>query len=263
MHSHRVPDDVARAVRARWPDVAPTWLANLATELDDLCGRYDARPMQVFAARYSYVVEVARPGGEPLIMRSTVDPSGQFQAQAAELLGGAGVGPVVHEVRTIGSSTWMVVDRIRPGTSAEVGTNPAELASLLRPLVATQPRAIGLPRLTDWLDQRLTTGGVGDIAPGYSPAQATELANARALLAELKTDEPGGLCHGDCSRGNVLRARSGFMLIDPRGVCGDLAYDAAVMAFKTGNNPVELAERLGLDPSRTEAWTTVAVAARV
>lgn len=71
------------------------------------------------------------------------------------------------------------------------------------------------------------------------------------------------MCHGDVSLGNVLRGRDRLYLIDPRGMAGDVEYDAAVASIKSGLDLRELARRLHVDVPRTEAWVRVEIAARV
>lgn len=59
------------------------------------------------------------------------------------------------------------------------------------------------------------------------------------------------------------------MLIDPRGVTGDVCYDVAVAAWKTTNEEpsrdraAKLARLVGADTERVHAWLTVADIARV
>jgi streptomycin 6-kinase len=258
-----VPARVAGTVTARWPGRGERWLRDVEVELASLAARYGARPVDVFRARYGFVVALDRSGAPPLVMRSTADPVGPLQAAAAEYLGEVGIGPVVHEVQVTDTGTWTVMDRVTPGVPVEIGVGLADLAALLRPLVAEQPLVSGFPRLASWLRARLADNNLSDLAPGTAPAPLDERAHARALLADLGDGHAESLCHGDCSRDNVVRSGVGLALIDPRGVAGDIAYDVAVLAAKTGNSPAGLAELVGVDSDRAQAWAVVAGAARV
>ena len=78
------------------------------------------------------------------------------------------------------------------------------------------------------------------------------------------------VCHGDASSRNILLGPGEqLMLIDPRGVNGDVCYDVAAAAWKTGSGEpprdraVELARLVGVDPERVHAWPVVAETVRV
>ncbi|MBO3740919.1 hypothetical protein J5X75_25730 [Actinoplanes sp. NEAU-H7] len=90
------------------------------------------------------------------------------------------------------------------------------------------------------------------------------------MLAELAQDHVPGLCHGDASSGNVISSgMHGWMYIDPRGMSGEYAYDAAVMAIRIAAVPSSIdianfvAEAVQVPESRLRDWMAVAHAARV
>ncbi|WP_436493398.1 phosphotransferase [Actinokineospora sp. HUAS TT18] len=254
-----VPANVAAAVVDRWGDVGERWLREVVAEFVDLS--HGATVREVFHARYGFVVEVVI-DDRLLVMRSTPDPDGKFQAQAARGLASIGVGPAVHEVLTTRSGTWTVMDRVVPGTPV-LSPHIDQLADLLRPLVEERTEAHGLPPLAEWLDERLADHALADLPPGAAPAPERERVAARTLLSEITTDDVETLCHGDCSWGNVLQGPFGLVLIDPRGKRGDVAYDVGVLALKRGYDPRDLGRRVGVDPERAEAWAVIAAAARV
>jgi streptomycin 6-kinase len=257
-----VPADVARAARARWPERALAWCDAAAVELAELCSRYDARPVQVMQARFGFVVAVTTSEGRELVMRSSADPASPFQARAVGILAELGIGPQLHEIVDTTAGTWTVMDRVRPGTPAtEVG--PDEFAELLHPLSDGRLVADYLPRLSDWLRQRLTHGAPGDLAPDARQIPPAEREQALELLDELTADEARTFCHGDMSPANILRNHERLMLIDPRGVCGDPEYDLAVVSLKTACDLTLLVRRSRLDVARADAWTRVATAAGV
>jgi streptomycin 6-kinase len=265
-----VPEGIAEAVVNRWPDRGAQWCAEVEDELVELCARYKAVPISVFRARYGLAVEVEAQG-EILVMRSSPDPDGAVQAAVSEALASLGVAPAVREVIVTRSGTWTVLDRVVPGTSLyEAPASLGELALMLRPLCDQPAPLAGMPSLVDWLRARLMDVELIDLAPGRSPAPLYERESALQLLEGLAADCPGALCHGDPSRGNVLTAGDGhLMLIDPRGINGELSYDVAISAAKTvDGDPVlarvaNLARLTGCDSERAEAWWRVAEVARV
>ncbi|MEV4161449.1 aminoglycoside phosphotransferase family protein [Nonomuraea dietziae] len=224
-------------------------------------------------ARYGFVVEAHTDAG-PLIMRASPDPNGAFQAGVAMRLAELGVAPRIHEVFQGEAGTWTVMERVTPGTTLaelplSVESLPA-LGALLRPLVGQPAPLPGMPTLCGWLRRRLDEGDhLSDLAPGRTPAPQAQRTEALSILAELEGESADGLCHGDASTRNILAGPSGLLVIDPRGVSGDIAYDVAVIALKARthvplpNGESVLADSVGVARDRTAAWFMVADAARV
>ena len=257
-----VPAAIVRAACKRWPDRGLAWAAAVNAGLDELCRRYGVRPLKVMDARYGFVVSVRAAGGRLFVLKSTPDPAGALQASAAKQLAELGIGPTVHEVITSDIGTWTVMDQVQPGTRAIHSSSLDELAALLRPSTAA-PAADAFPPISAWLRQRLLDCGLTDLPPGVAPANPTERERALSTLDDLVADESRSLCHGDLSGGNVLRGSRGLQLVDPRGTTGDVEYDAAVLALKAGQRTADLARLVPGDVARAEAWSLVAIAARV
>jgi streptomycin 6-kinase len=265
--------EVEMAVRLRWPSVGPAWCDQVEGELSQLCERYSAQPVRVMRSRYGLVIEVSANAG-PLVFRSSPDPAGGHQARVAIRLAELGVGPVVHEYIETDTVSWLVLERIFPGTPlGDADPSRLDLASIATSLglLAGQPApADDLPGLGDWLRQRLLDDSLTDLAPGQSLAPQVERQHALAVLADLEASGIQGLCHGDTSPWNLLLGWDGrTILIDPRGVIGEAAYDIAVVALKTMSvvpstiSIPALTKAANIDPSRVSAWLVVAQAARV
>lgn len=270
----QVPENVAAAVAERWPDVGPNWVEKAPAELADLCSEYDATPSRVFPARYALAVAADTRDGHSIVLRSSPDPTAGNHATVSQALAQEGLGPRIHEVRETETSTCMVADRVVPGDSLlTVPKSPtifAEINRLLGGLVG-RPTPAGLPRLSDWLRERLEDQNPTDLAPNTTPASLAERKQALAILDDLERDHRDhGLCHGDMSGANILRGGRGrLLLIDPRGVAGDTAYDAAVLAIKASGYGIAkdlIRQQIAackIDEDRVNAWATVATAARV
>jgi streptomycin 6-kinase len=257
-----VPSEVVQAVCARWPDRGQTWVVAVDAEFAELCRRYRARPVEVFKARYGFVVSVETAEHRSLVLKSTPDPDGALQATAAGQLAELTIGPPVHEVVESSVGTWTVMDLVQPGTHAIRSSSLGELADLFR-LLATGPRTSEYPPISSWLRKRLLDGGAVDLPPGVPIASAEVREQALPILENLVADECRSFCHGDISSGNVLRGRHGLQLIDPRAVSGDIEYDVAVLALKSGAVVRDVAQQCGVNEHRAEMWAAVAVAARV
>ncbi len=268
-----VPPSVLSAVKARWPERTHDWPTLVETELLELCEQYDAKPRQVLPARHGFVVAADTAAGG-IVLRASPDPNGPTQAGVSNALAKLGAGPAVHDTITTDGGTWTILDEVRPGTPLAM-TDPStvSLDALALPLAAIngQPApASGMPSIIDWLRTRLEDDDLADVAPGSTVAPNGVRQVAIDVLDELATNAIHGLCHGDASQWNVLaHGHTDWLLIDPRGMSGEVSYDIAVLSLKIARHqPLEqiaahLARTIGVDPERVQAWATVASATRV
>lgn len=268
-----VPADVIRNVQRRWPHVGRDWPAQVQDELHDLCVRYRATPRRVLPSRYGFVVAVDTIHGG-LVMRASPDPHAPMQAVTAIALADLDIAPTVHDVLTTATGTWTVLDEVQPGTPlADADLSRVTVEGLAAPLAAMKDRPAprsDMPSIIDWLRDRLEHHHTTDLRPGAEPARVADRRHAVAILDDLAQDTAPQLCHGDTSPWNILGfGTDHWMLIDPRGMSGEVAYDAGVLALKLSRHrPTALATGLltdaaGIDPERTHEWIVVADAARV
>ena len=105
-------------------------------------------------------------------------------------------------------------------------------------------------------------------------ASSAERKRAQDILRWLDPDgDSASLCHGDAHRGNLLvsSGRPRVLLIDPRGMRGEVEYDIGVLSLKVSSYDLlaahalceKLSARAGVDGERAAAWITIAQAARV
>jgi streptomycin 6-kinase len=266
--------EVAAAVVRRWPDRGGRWCREVEGELAQLCQRYGVRARRAMHSRYGLVVDVATEDGQALVFRASPDPAGADQQRASATLAKIGVGPIVHECTVTDTGTWTVTERITPGTPiGDMDWNtidPVAICATLRSLVNRPVPSPPMTSVIDWLRDRLQAGDLTDLAPGREPASDKECKRALAVLRELERTHVPELCHGDASPWNLLMEASGrVVLIDPRGVMGEVAYDVGIVALKAApfispaiSGP-QLAGLVGVDANRVSAWITVADAARV
>ncbi len=86
-------------------------------------------------------------------------------------------------------------------------------------------------------------------APLFASHHDPDFARAAALAQSLLAGAPTPVAlHGDLHHDNILRGPRGWCVIDPKGVCGDPAYELA-NAFR---NPVGLPQAIR-DPDRLRA----------
>jgi streptomycin 6-kinase len=206
-------------------------------------------------------------------MRASPDPNGVFQSRVSVALAALRAAPAVHETLVTDTGNWIIMDRILPGTRLRdvnvSADTPTSLANILRPLNGEPAPSSEMPPISDWLESRLIDDQLTDLAPGRTVASSQERQDALEILEDLRSDGVTGLCHADSSPGNILLGDAQFWLIDPRGMSGEIAYDVAVIALKAAQyvppmiGAAHLAELVGVDRERTQAWVHVAGAARV
>lgn len=271
-----VPEPVLSAVKEQWPARGEAWSRDVLGEFQQICRRHNAEFREIFKSRYGFVVGVDSPDG-PLVIRGTADPLAAGQAAVVSALAAAGVGPQVREIQPTETGVWTVMDRVLPGDAlADIGVTTDDvvtLAETYRHVIGHLAPDPDLPSLTDWLHRRLVDDDLTDIPHWATVAPVDERRECLAILADLASDDQA-LCHGDVSGWNVLLGPDQRMLlIDPRGLRGDPAYDAAIIAAKFGMrtgahaDPFAatgtVATATGLDQERIDAWLRIAIAARV
>lgn len=219
---------------------------------------------------YNYVAPAVRADGTPAVLKLSCPGDREFrtEAEALKLFAGRGV------VRLLG---WdpergaMLLERCEPGTPLvgaeddEAATSAA--ASVLGRMWRPVPTEQRFPLVSDWARglarlRRRFGGGTG-------PMPAVLVEEAEALFGWLvpSQDEPV-LLHGDFHHENVLAARrEPWLAIDPKGVVGEPAYDAATLLReppgligtpgakqKIERRLRQLSEELGLERERLRGW---------
>lgn len=148
--------------------------------------------------------------------------------------------------------------------------NLDELTTPLRTMTGVPAPDDALPNITDWLGDRLSNDHLTDLPPGETAAPRAERTGALRVLDELSEDVRFGLCHGDASPWNILTSHpQRCLLIDPRGMSGEVEYDAAVLALKLAHFKAipaaapRIADAAQFNRQRVEAWEVIARTARV
>lgn len=249
------------------------WLARLPAILADCAERWQLTLERPFPLSYNYVTAATRADGEPVVLKVGY-PNPELLAEMAALrhYNGRGVCRLLAADEAQGA---LLLERVLPGVTLdtipddEVAT--AVAAQVMQQLWQPVPTQYPFPDLAQWtaalLRLRSHFGG------GTGPFPARLVDTAVALRAELLADEvTPTLLHGDFHHYNVLTAqRQPWLVIDPKGVSGDPAYEPATLLY----NPIEtfpfrpdmprllrrrldiLAEILSIDRARLVRWGIV------
>lgn len=268
-----LPDNVRDSIAKRWPHLAE-WSNWAERDFDAWISRTGGEIHGVFHARYALVVDVEL-SGIRVVYRSTPDPDAQSQVAVASALSDVGAGPQILEFGEATIGTWSTSIRIFPGYPLGDHAGPSNLdlqrvAEALTLITGRPPPRYDLPPVTAWLRRRLEIDTLVDLPPNQRPASTAERRTALGLLDELENSGEGNLCHGDASPWNLLTGTEGRVwMIDPRGVAGTVAYDAAVILSKaprTADQDVMVrtfSKVLNVEVQEIKAWMTIAGTARV
>ena len=251
---------------AEWLDRLPERIAALEREWG-----FRAGPSFDHTGCVSWVAPIALEGGSGAVLKiGFPHDEARFEGDALRLLDGDGA---VRLLRASDDGFALLLERCLPGAdlwalSEEEGDAVAAdlLPRLWRELPPSAPFKTLATLIDEWCEE------IPPIAAeeGYDVdlcARSLHLGRELAASASRIT-----LLHGDFHPGNVLAAqREPWLIIDPKPLIGDPAYDLAQWlsnrydaAVLTGD-PVSalrgqidrFAARLGLDPARIAGWALV------
>lgn len=197
------------------------WLSELPQLILALSLRFDLRDLkEVTPLSYNYLLSGFR-GENPIILKLGLDHRGlKREAFALKCFADYGAIKVLFEEDGI-----LVLERATPGTSLK-GYFPHKeeesieiVCEVMQKLYqAHVPATNPFPHIKDWLSI---------LDKDWNIPQAY-LKKARELRDELlQSVNPDVLLHGDLHHDNILQKGGGWVVIDPKGVMGEPAYEVA------------------------------------
>ena len=266
-----IPESLYRATETMRGPAGVEWLNGLPALISEIEKRWSLSTGRPFPGIWAnWVAPATISDGTPAVLKLCFPGEKEFQseAEALRLFDGCGICRLLRLDLERGA---MLLERCEPGSSLanieddERATTIA--ADVLLRLRRPAPIEHNFPLVSDWARgfERLRRRYDGETGP--MPAALVE--RAEALFAELvPTQAEPHLLHGDFHHDNVLSARrDGWMAVDPKGVIGDPAYDAATLlreppelahAPRAGKilerRLDQLSEVLSLDRERLRGW---------
>jgi streptomycin 6-kinase len=201
--------------------VGKKWLKALPEIISKITKEYNLANLKpVNNLSYNYVLSGLQ-GPQPIILKLGLDIDG-FKREAAALMAFEGFGVVQIFSENTG---LLLLECVVPGMSLKSYFPEKDdeainiTANVIKRLhKAPIPSTHTFPHIKDWLEAL-----DGDLEIPLQPLQ-----KAREIRDQLlKTAEPDVLLHGDLHHDNILQNGEGWLVIDPKGVIGEPAYEVA------------------------------------
>jgi streptomycin 6-kinase len=197
------------------------WLGHLPNHVAQLANTYGLSNLKaVNNLSYNYVLSGFQ-GAQPIILKLGLDIDG-FKREAAALMAflGFGVVEILSE-----NNGLLLLECAVPGVSlkSHFPENDDEAINITANVIkrlhkAPIPNTHAFPHVKDWLEAL-----DGDLE---IPLQT--LQKSREIRDKLlKTAKPDVLLHGDLHHDNILQNGEDWLVIDPKGVIGEPAYEVA------------------------------------
>lgn len=266
-----VSEESTQKILSVWGEKGEKWLERLPTLVALCAQRWDLFIQSPVAVpSYSFEAFVVTAGGAEAVLKLGV-PNPELTAEIEALLAFKG-GLVVDLLAADRELGALLLQRVIPGTPlAEVEDDEEATrvaAELIREVPTSVPSDHSFPTLARWAlaFDRLRVRFDG----GTGPLPRRLVDKAEQLLQDLQASRSQkALLHGDLHHGNILsKGEDGWVAIDPKGVIGDPAYEAArfqhnpIPRFLETDRPRAVAERrvellasiMVEDRSRLLAW---------
>ncbi|WP_051571037.1 aminoglycoside phosphotransferase family protein [Cryptosporangium arvum] len=257
----RVPGALVRNAVAAWGDEGRRWVAALPGLIHDVARDRTLSVGEPYTLSFHWVAPVTDAAGRPAVLKLGPPGPGHLRDEVAALRAFDGRGAVRLLDEDAGRGV-LLLERAEPGTLARdlltggarrrpLAARDADATAALITVVNRLHRAGATP-LPQVETQREAFGQYLHRFGDHGPLPRELVERADRLFGELCADRTRTVVlHGDLHHDNVLRAeREPWLAIDPHGLVGDPAYEAAALLY----NP---------DPDRRDPSLLALVPARI
>lgn len=227
-------DEFIHNITTMCGDAGRTWLADLPGIIHEYERRWNFRAGPPFHLSYNYVAPARLLDGSEAVLKIGFPDNPEFPSEL-EALRQFDNSVVVRLLEWDPSIGVILMERVRPGTPLDQWGDDEQqtsvAAGIARRMWKPAEDSPHLIRLEDWFlgfERHRTSfqGGAGPL-----PTELFDL--GERLFAELlaSTHSPM-LLHGDFHHWNIIRsAERGWVVIDPKGVIGDPAYELGAYLY--------------------------------
>ncbi len=197
------------------------WLSSLDTTIQDIASKYNLRDLKPFLnLTYNYVLSGFQES-MTIVLKISFDLKNlENESLGIEYFQDFGGVNIIAK-----GSGFLILERAFPGTSLKSYFPDKESESIelvcdvLQKLAqAKLPKQDTFPHIKDWLLALDQDWGIPEPL----------LQKAREIRDQLlKTAEPNVFLHGDLHHDNILQNDEDWLVIDPKGVIGEPAYEVA------------------------------------
>ncbi|MEQ7124918.1 aminoglycoside phosphotransferase family protein [Actinopolymorpha sp. B11F2] len=227
-----IPTSFARGIVEREGESAHAWVQSLPRLVDEILQRWRCTPTErIVGGGVGIILAVRRHDGSPAVVKvSFPHPGNVYEPHAFATWGGRGAVRLYERddanfAMLLEQADWQTLDDL-----GDVDQAIAVAGHLARRLAVQAPPS--LPRLSDQVEEWEETLRKDADSLGH-PLSQRALAAALATLRDLGRNQPDTMVHGDLHFGNVVRAeREPWLVVDPKGYVGDLAFDALTVLVR-------------------------------
>lgn len=217
------------------------WLEELPTLVETICQKHDITDLRPSPEMRMNLVLFGESSTHGPIVIKLAPPHWEVSNEIAALRLHQQADHYVELIDADETAAWSLQVRVEPGTmlqtivqtgdiSDEAATSLA--ADMMQKTVqpVSHPLGHAFPDLTTWLSSLWKYADSGD---NVLPADQVELA---IRFARSLTANPGApmLLHGDFHHGNILQSETGWMVIDPKGIVAEKAFEVGPFFY----NPI-------------------------
>ncbi len=205
------------------------WLLSLPRAINEICGKWSLEIETVFPnLSFNFVAACVTRSGEKCVLKIGVpekDSSLVYEKRALQAFNGRGAVRLFKSDAKLGA---LLIERAVEGKTLhevcgeDYGQAVEIAADVMKKLPRDPPDKRKFINLETWTAELKRAAAIN--------FEAEKVARARKFFAELaKPSEKKMLLHGDIHFDNILSARrEPFLLIDPKGIVGEIGYEIAV-----------------------------------
>jgi streptomycin 6-kinase len=237
-----------------------TWRAGLDARLARVAAAWGLEPGRTLAEGQASRLYAVRDAAWRQLALKLALPGQGVEAEIAALraMQGRGAVPLLRAAPEEGA---ILMTRALPGTTLREVALPDDdgatriAAGLIAALPVAPPPEVPFAEVAGW--SRALSAGSGKLPPAV-------LDRAAGILLDLAADAPEAvLLHGDLHHDNILKHRDGWIAVDPKGLIGEPAAEAAcllrnpadpALLARAGRRAAIIAEVAGLDRRRVLGW---------